>query len=295
MWCCSVAQLHKAGSSFHTTLFNKTSLVQWGQVEKKTGSSGVSYGHIIKWKPHSPSAAFQECLKQVITGFQPSMKPLRLSHLPKGTLSVVCLKLSRCWHHPTFRTAEVNGTLNWSPPKKRRNKGAPAPMWCAAPLPECKTTGTPLRSPSLPACQGAPCAHLHVNAPLYFQTHTWTSTCTFSSTHAHTHAESNSHVLFHPPAFPLTSLRASAPLSLQCSAALAHVSSCYSPVLTTRSCSLSPNAQSCNPAVISLVHSCACVSSHAHLQSSGPEQDQHVSGSEINMLVTSLFSKPTLW
>lgn len=38
-----------------------------------------------------------------------------------------------------------------------------------------------------------------------------------------------------------------------------------------------------------------CVLSHTHLQSSGPEQDQHVSGLKMNILGRSLFSKLTPW
>lgn len=190
--------------------------------------------HIIKRQPHSLSAAFQECLKPAIIGFQPLMRPLLFSHLPKGTLSQACVRLRGCRHHATLGTAEAKDALNCSPPKADP---------CARPL---------APSPCLPAF---PCAHPHVNALSYFQSHDCASLCIFSTTRtqAHVRAESNSRVLPHPPAFPLASPRAFALLSLRCSAALAHVPSWYSPVLTALSRSPSLNAQPYNPAVIGSV------------------------------------------
>lgn len=110
-------------------------------------------------------------------------------------------------------------------------------------------------SPPLPACQPSPVHTLTLTLLSYFQSHAPASPCIFSTsrTQAHTRAESNSRVLLHPPAFPLASPRAFALLSLRCSAALAHVPSSYSLVLTALSRSPSPNAQTYNPAVISSV------------------------------------------
>lgn len=115
--------------------------------------------HVIKWQPQSRSAAFQECLKPAITGFQPLMRPLLSSHLPKGALSQARTRLRGCRHRATLGTAGVHDALNCSPPKKRGNGGAPAPRQRAALLPTRETAGTPLRSSSrssFPVCQPSP-------------------------------------------------------------------------------------------------------------------------------------------
>jgi len=82
---------------------------------------------IIKRQPCFPSAAFHECLKEAIIGFQPEMRPLLLSHLPKGALSQVCTGLRGRRHRATLGAVEPNDALSCGSPKRRGDSEAPTP------------------------------------------------------------------------------------------------------------------------------------------------------------------------
>lgn len=228
---------------------------------------------ITKCQPHSPSA-FQESLKPGVRDFQPLMKGLPLP--AKCVVSQMCLRLRGCRHHATLGKQMILCTSVLHMQDHRHTL-------CSSSHP----------LPCLPAVLSA---HPHLNAPSHFQPHTHYSTWFFPppvymDTYMHSliprHPFTHLHFLLHPHSFwhcfpyDARQLSPAHPAGTRSCSPGYHVLCLQMPSAVTR--------------LLLVQFSHVCVLSDTHVQSSGPEQDQHVSGLKISMPGTSLSSKRIPW
>lgn len=217
--------------------------------------------------------AFQENLKPGVTDFQPFMRGL----LPpaKCVVSQMCLRLRGCRHHATpGRQTILHTSVLHMQDHRHTLCSSSHPLLCLAAF--------------LPA-------QPYPRAPLYFQSHTYYSMCFFHHLYTCTHMCSliprhsftHLHFLLHPHSlwhcFPYDAqqLLPTRPAGTHSCSQGPHALCLWMPRAVTK--------------LLLVQFSHVCVLSDTHLQSSGPEQDQHVSGLKINMPGTSPFSKHTPW
>lgn len=254
---CGAAQQHScikqeaASMQLRPEPFSTDSVVQWVQVREKKGKVGLLMAPIIKWQPHCHSA-FQKSLKPGVTDFQPLMRGL----LPPAKCVVlkICRRLRGCRHHATLGRQMIfhNSFLHMQDHSHTLCSPFPLP----ASLPPCASS--PKCSVILPIPH--PLSHVFFPPPVHMHM------CNLIPRHPFTHL----HFLLHPHSlwycFPYDAqqcLPTHPAGTLSCSSG-SHVLCLWIPYAVVK--------------LLLVQFSHVCVLSDTHLQSSGPEQDQHVSG-----------------